>query len=114
MPHLIGFGLALVVLNVDSGISYPRRFENSVTRGVLAGAAKVLIADLHEICEPDIGRLSTHLLQNPFGVRHGCNGINSDTISQPTPTPTLQGSGEVEFASGAAASARIISRIALR
>jgi hypothetical protein len=70
LPNLIRLGFAFLILDVDPGIANPRRLEDDVTAARLARLPEKLLTDPHEIAEPHISRLASHLLKDFPDRRH--------------------------------------------
>lgn len=59
---MIGFGLTLVIRNIDAGVSWPWRFIDSVAATGLASRAEVEVTDMAEITKPDASGIAPHVL----------------------------------------------------
>ncbi|WP_228982879.1 hypothetical protein [Paraburkholderia gardini] len=66
LTYLVRFGVAFIVLDVDTGITRPRRFKDSVTAAGLARFAKIRFAYVEQRQEPDAGGLTAHLFEGFF------------------------------------------------
>ncbi len=68
LSYLIGFGFALVVLDVDTRVSRPGSFVNTMTAARLPRFTKVVVADLAQVSKPDSFGISSHLLDDAVNL----------------------------------------------
>ena len=67
LTYLVGFGHALVVLDVHSGIARPGGTIYAMAGASLPGLAKELVAYPRKIGEPDSSRIRTKPLDDLIG-----------------------------------------------
>jgi hypothetical protein len=70
LPHLICFGHALVILNVDTRVSLPGHFVDAVAAAYLASFPKVEIAHTAQVSEANPFGVSPHLVYDVSDLGH--------------------------------------------
>jgi hypothetical protein len=93
LSHLIGPGLAFVVLNVDSRIARPGRLENRVTRCGLRGLPKNSRHTFSRSAKRTLAG-SRRICSRILAVAATANGVNIETETQWTNAlPAMQACG---------------------
>ena len=70
LPHLIRLGLSVLrFLKIYARIAWPRCLEDAMA-AALARIPKIMLRNLHSICEPNTPRVAPYHLYNVSYVRH--------------------------------------------
>ena len=89
LPNLVGLRLTLEVLNIDSGVTHPRHFENNMATRCKSRLAKVIDTNFLQICELHVGWLCVHLSQQLQNLTHWIVSLTISFLNGMLNTPLI-------------------------